>query len=65
MLVFYRYLCKNTQMYTRTHLRQSGNYEKSDENQVTQSIEIAKNPLNFEFAEGGHNMFVSASFTHI
>ena len=65
MLVFYRCLCKNTQMYTRTQLRQSGNDEKSDENQATQSIEIAKNPLNFEFAEGGYNMFVSASFTHI
>ena len=52
-------------MYIITHLRQSGNDEKSDENQVTQSIEIAQNPLNFEFAEGGHNMFVSASFTHI
>ena len=55
----------NMQRHTRTHRRQSGNVEKSDENQVTQSIEIAKNPLNFELAEGGLNMFVSARFTHI
>ena len=51
--------------HTRTHLRQSGNDGKNDENQETQSIEIAKNLLNFEHAEGGLNMFASASFTHI
>ena len=55
----------NVQRRTRTHLRPSGNDEKSDENQETQSIEIAKNLLNFEHAEGGLNMFASASFTHI
>ena len=53
------------QRHTRTHLRQSGNVEKSDENQETQSTVIAKNPLNFEHAEGGVNMCSSASFTHI
>ena len=51
--------------HTRTHLRQSGNVEKSNENQETQSIEIAKNPLNYEHAEGGLNVCASASFTHI
>ena len=53
------------QRHTRTHLRQSGNVEKSDENQETQSQENFQNPLNFEHTEGGLNMFVSASFTHI
>ena len=53
------------QRHTGSHLRRSGNVEKSDENQETQSIEIAKNPLNFEHAEGGLNMFGSAKFTHI
>ena len=50
---------------TRTHLRRLGNVGKSDENQETQSIEIAYNLFNFEHAEGGLNMFASASFTHI
>ena len=51
--------------HSRTHLRQSGNVEKSDENQETQSIDIAKNSLNFQHAEGGLRMRASASFTHI
>ena len=49
---FSLYLCKNTQIHTRTHLRQSGNVEKSDENQETQSTDIAKNSLNFQHVEG-------------
>ena len=53
------------QRHTRTHLRQSENVEKSDENQETQSIEIAKNPINFEHTEGGLKMYGSARFTHI
>ena len=52
-------------MHTRTHLKQSGYVEKSNENQEMQSIEIAKNPLNFEHAKGGLNMFDLARFTHI
>ena len=55
----------NMQRHTRTHLRRSGNVEKSDENRVTQSIEIAETPLNFEHEEGVLNMCASASFTHI
>ena len=55
----------NMQRRTRTHLRPSGNDEKSDENQETQSIEIAKNPLNFEHADEGPNMFASAMFTRL
>ena len=51
--------------HIRTHLGRSGNVGKRDENQETQSIEIAKNPLNYEHAEGGLNMCASASFTHI
>ena len=51
--------------HSRAHLRRSGNVEKSDENQETQSIEIVKNSLNFEHAEWGLNLFASASFTHI
>ena len=62
---FWLYLCINTQRHTSTHLRQSGNVEKNDENQETQSIEIAKNSFNFQHAEGGLNMRASASFTHI
>ena len=38
---------------------------KNDEIQETQSIEIAKNSLNFEHAEGGLNLYASASFQHI
>ena len=53
------------QRHTRTHLRQSGHVEKSDENQETQSLEIAKNPLNFELTEGGPSIYASASYTHI
>ena len=52
-------------MHTRTHLKQSGYVEKSNENQEMQSIEIAKNPLNYKHAEGGLNMCASASFSHI
>ena len=55
----------DTQKYPKTHLRRSGNVEKSDENQETQTIEIAVTPLNFEHAEGVLNMCASASFTHI
>ena len=53
------------QRHTRTHLRLSGNVEKSDENRVMQSIEITENPLNFEHSEWGLNMLGSAKFTHI
>ena len=53
------------QRHTKTHLRQSGNVAKSDENKETQPIEIGKNPLNFKHAEGGVNMCASAGFTHI
>ena len=52
-------------MHTRTHLRRSENVEKSKENEKTQSIEVAKNSLNFEQEEGGLNMCASASFTRI
>ena len=43
----------------------SGNDEKSDEIQETQSQENAKNSLNFEPAGKGLNFFPSASFIHI
>ena len=49
------------QRRTTTHLRQSGNVEKSDENKETQPIEIGKNPLNFKHAEGGVNMCASSA----
>ena len=52
-------------MHTRTHLKQSGYVEKSNENQEMQSIEIAKNPLNFDHADEGLDMCGSAQFTHI
>ena len=55
----------NMQRHTRTHLRQSGNVEKSNENQETQTIEIAETPVNFKHAEGVLIMCASASFTHI
>ena len=55
----------NTQRHPRTHLRRSVNAEKSDENQETQSIEIAETPVNFKHAEGVLIMCASASFTHI
>ena len=51
-------------MHTRTHIRRLGNVEKSDENQETHSKKIAKNPLNFEHAEGGLYMFDFAKSTH-
>ena len=44
-------------MYTRTQLRRSGNVEKSDENQETQSITMAKK-------KSGQNMFVSVLHPH-
>ena len=51
--------------HSRAHLRRSGNVEKSDKNQETQSVEIAETPLNFKHAEGVLIMCASASFTHI
>ena len=58
------FLYKHAKAYQNTPHR-SGNAEKSDENQDTQSVVFDKNPLNFEHAEGGLNMCASASFTHI
>ena len=55
----------NTQRHPRTHLRRSGNAEKSEKNQETQSIEIAETAVNFKHAEGVLIMCASASFTHI
>ena len=55
----------NMQRHTRSHLRRSGNVEKSDGNQEMQSIEIAKYPLNFEHADEGPNLFASAMFTRL
>ena len=43
----------------------SGNDEKSDKKQETQSEENAKNSFNFEPAGKGLNLFPSASFIHI
>ena len=57
------FLYKHAKAYQNTPHR-SGNAEKSDENQETQSIKIVKNSLNFEHAEWGLNLFASASFTH-
>ena len=51
--------------HTKKHLRRSGNGKKSDENQETLSIEITKNHLNYNHAEGGLNMCASASFKYI
>ena len=43
------FLYKHAEAFQNTPHR-SGNVEKSDENQETQSTGIAKNPLNFEYA---------------
>ena len=58
------FLYKHAETYQNTPHR-SGNVEKSDENQETQSIGIAQNPLNFEYAEGELNICASASFKHM
>ena len=46
-------------------MTRSGNDEKSDEKQETQSQENVKNSLNFEPIGEGLNIFASASFIHI
>ena len=46
-------------------MRQSGNDEKSDEKQETQSQENAENSLYLEPTGEGLNIFASASFIHI
>ena len=58
------FLYKHAEAYQNTPHR-SGNVEKSDENQETQSTGIAKNPLNFEYAEGELNICASASFKYM
>ena len=60
-----QYVCKLGRTHAKGHLRSTGNYEKSDEKQKTQSQINAKNTLNIEHTEEGLNMYVSARFTHI
>ena len=46
-------------------MKRSGNDEKNDEKQETQSYENARNFLNFEPTGEGLDFFPSASFIHI
>ena len=62
---FWQCICIIRHTCAIIHHGHSGDVEKSDEKQETQSKENAENSFNFEHTEGGLNLFLSASFKHI